>query len=152
LPLANLHSWNFYLLFEIPVWAYYSTDVNLEITFDKPTSWIGYSLDVQQTITISNRETPYQTPYLGNSLVNASLKGLSIGSHSITFYANDTFGHMGSETIDFSVAKPSVSEKPSIENLSSVAIAIISVTVAIVCLIVALFLFRRHRKTADLSK
>jgi parallel beta-helix repeat protein len=69
--------------------TYASKNVALTLTFNKPTFWIGYSLDSQINVTISG---------------NTTLTDLSEGPHSITVYANDTSGNMGySDSIHFSV-------------------------------------------------
>lgn len=69
--------------------SYPSKDVALTLAFNKPTFWIGYSLDSQINVTISG---------------NTTLTGLFEGSHSITVYANDTGGNMGySDLVHFSV-------------------------------------------------
>jgi len=53
---------------------------------------MAYSLDNQANQTING---------------NCTLTGLTVGTHSIVVYANDTFGNMGkSETVTFTVAKP----------------------------------------------
>jgi hypothetical protein len=66
------------------------SSVPLVFTVDKQVSWMGYSLDGQDNITISG---------------NSTLNGLTNGLHKITVYANDTFGNMcASETLTFSVA------------------------------------------------
>lgn len=59
--------------------TYATSSVPLSFTVDKPTSWIGYSLDAQHNVTITG---------------NTSLSGLSYGHHSIIVYANDTSGNM----------------------------------------------------------
>ena len=52
-----------------------------------PISWTGYSLDGEANITITG---------------NTTLTDLSLGSHSIVVYSNDTFGNMGSsQTVYF---------------------------------------------------
>ena len=64
---------------------------NLSLTFtvSEPTSWIGYSLDGQENVTVAG---------------NTVLEGLFVGSHYLTVYANDTTGFTGtSETIYFRV-------------------------------------------------
>ena len=64
---------------------------NLSLTFtaSEPTSWIGYSLDGQENVTVAG---------------NTVLVGLFVGSHYLTFYANDTAGITGaSETIYFHI-------------------------------------------------
>lgn len=58
---------------------YATSSVPLNFSVDKPTSWIGYSLDAQYNITITG---------------NTTLSGLSYGHHSIIVYANDTSGNM----------------------------------------------------------
>ncbi|MBN1244592.1 hypothetical protein JXA31_03265 [Candidatus Bathyarchaeota archaeon] len=67
---------------------------NLSLTFtvSEPTSWIGYSLDGQENITVAG---------------NAVFSGLFMGSHYLTVYANDTAGNTGiSETICFRIETP----------------------------------------------
>lgn len=72
--------------------TYTETVVPLSFTVDRPTSWIGYSLDGQDNITIGG---------------NTTLPSLPNGAHNITLYAANTGGFFGaSETIYFSVAKP----------------------------------------------
>jgi nitrous oxidase accessory protein len=64
---------------------------NLSLTFtaSEPTSWIGYSLDEQENITVAG---------------NTVLTGLFVGSHHLTVYANDTAGNTGaSDTIHFRI-------------------------------------------------
>jgi hypothetical protein len=57
---------------------------------------MGYSLDGQETITITG---------------NTTIAGLTNGLHNVTVYAKDTFENMGaSETIYFSVAQPEPTE------------------------------------------
>jgi hypothetical protein len=72
--------------------TYNETDVSLLFNVDKTVDWMGYSLDGEQNVTITG---------------NITLIGLSSGSHSITVYANDTYGNIGaSELIYFSVEVP----------------------------------------------
>ena len=71
--------------------TYTANNVPLTFTVSKPTSWIGYSLDGQENVTISG---------------NTTLTGLSDGSHNLTVYAKDTAGNTGSsKTIYFSIAQ-----------------------------------------------
>jgi hypothetical protein len=70
--------------------TYASGNVSLAFTVNKQADWLGYSLDGQETVTITG---------------NSTLFGLSNGLHNVTVYANDTFGNTGvSETISFRVA------------------------------------------------
>lgn len=71
---------------------YASSSVPLTFTIDEPTSWIGYSLDNQQNVTITG---------------NTTLNGLIDGSHNVIVYANDTSGNMGeSNNVYFAVLIP----------------------------------------------
>ena len=69
--------------------TYNASDVSLIFTVNKPSFWLGYSLNGKENVTING---------------NTTIDGLSSGLYSLTVYANDTFGNMGaSETIGFSV-------------------------------------------------
>jgi hypothetical protein len=69
--------------------TYTTNSVSLSFTVNKPTSWIGYSLDGQANNTISGGTT---------------LMGLSDGIHSLVVYANDTGGNVGrSDTVYFTI-------------------------------------------------
>lgn len=82
--------------------TYRVNDVPLIFTVNESTSWIGYSLNGQMNITVSG---------------NTTLVGLPDGVHTITVYANDTMGNMGSsDTVYFTID----SNPPSITNLSRV--------------------------------
>lgn len=71
----------------------YTVDqVQLNYTVSEPTSWLGYSLDGQSNMTVTD---------------NYTLNGLSYGLHELTVYANDTIGNMGaSDTIFFTLMEP----------------------------------------------
>jgi hypothetical protein len=91
--------------------AYNVTSPPLNFTVDEPVSWIAYSLDNQANTTIDG---------------NTTLSGLTEGLHSVTLFANDTFGNMGtSETVNFTVM-PSATPTPEPEQqaLSTTTIAI----------------------------
>jgi hypothetical protein len=61
----------------------------LVFTSNKPTEWMGYSLDDKANVTVSG---------------NTTLSALSQGSHSIVVYANDSRGNVGSSNaVHFSV-------------------------------------------------
>jgi hypothetical protein len=73
--------------------TYYRRDLPLSFTVDKPTSWLGYSLDGDENITIMGNQT---------------LQRLSYGQHSIMVYANDSIGNFGSsEKVYFFVSQES---------------------------------------------
>lgn len=70
--------------------TYTTESVSLNFTVNEATSWMGYSLDGQNNVTVT--ETTLNLPELSG------------GSHSLTVYANDTAGDMGtSETIYFTI-------------------------------------------------
>ena len=69
--------------------TYDTGDISLTFTVNEPASWIGYSLDGRDNVTITG---------------NITLAGLSNGDHNLTVYARDTAGNYGtSETINFSI-------------------------------------------------
>jgi len=69
--------------------TYSTSDIQLNFTVTEPTAWIGYSLDGQKNVTI---------------IENTTLSGLSDGSHSLTVYAKDAAGNIGtSKTVHFSI-------------------------------------------------
>lgn len=71
--------------------TYNSANVTLEFTIDKQTSWMGYSLDGQDIITIMG---------------NTTLSELSSGLHNVTIYAKDPFENIITyETTWFSKAE-----------------------------------------------
>jgi peptide/nickel transport system substrate-binding protein len=86
---------------------YSSNVINLNFTIDKPTSWVGYSLDGAANVTVTN---------------NVTITVPADGFHFLAMYANGTDGYMGSsEIVYFSVdtTKPSimsVSQKPSLQQ------------------------------------
>jgi hypothetical protein len=70
--------------------TYNEMDVQSIVMINEPISWLGYSLDGQETITITG---------------NVTLAVLSEGSHYIKFNATDIVGNNGvSETIYFNIA------------------------------------------------
>jgi hypothetical protein len=71
---------------------YSTSNVSLAFTVNKPAVWLGYSLDGQETVTVTGSTT---------------IAGLTNGLHNITVYAKDTFENTGvSETVYFSVEVP----------------------------------------------
>jgi hypothetical protein len=83
--------------------------VPLIFTVNESLSWMGYSLDDQPNVTITQ---------------NTTLTGLLDGTHEVIVYANSTFGNMGaSEMVYFADdTKPpniaNVSQLPSITNVT----------------------------------
>jgi len=91
--------------------------IPLNFTLSEPAEWIGYSLDGQAKITING---------------NTTITGLSSGLHTITVYANDTFGNVGaSQTINFTIAKPEAFPTTLAIVVSIVSLAIIGVALLV---------------------
>ena len=74
----------------------------LDFSVGKTASWVGYSLDNQENVTLTG---------------NLTLTGLTYGNHTLTLFANDTLGNMGaSNTINIAIAQPTVaSTEPKID-------------------------------------
>jgi hypothetical protein len=91
---------------------YNESSVSLNFTVNKPTSWMGYSLDGQENVTVMS---------------NTTLAGLSAGLHNVTVYAKDEFGNTGtSETIIFNVAEEPFPAAP-VAAASVATIAVVGV-------------------------
>lgn len=72
--------------------TYSQENLPLNFVVDEPTSWIGYCLDGQANVTLTE---------------NFTFTHLASGSHTLTVYANDTVGNMGaSSAITFTIAEP----------------------------------------------
>jgi N-acetylneuraminic acid mutarotase len=100
--------------------TYTVNNVSLTFTVSEQTSWIGYSLDGQDNVTITG---------------NITLSGLSNGLHNLTVYANDAAGNTGtSETIYFTIAQKIEPPPQSSESFPTTwivtAIAIIAIGAA----------------------
>jgi hypothetical protein len=90
--------------------AYDTSDIPLNFTMNEPVSWVGYSLDSNANVTIteyvSNITESYGEFDIVRSTVNMVLTELSEGSHSLIIYAKDAVGNMGkSEIIQFTIVK-----------------------------------------------
>ncbi len=99
--------------------SYGELDILSTIVIDEPVSWIGYSLDGQETVTITG---------------NVTLAVLSEGDHNIIFYATDIVGNNGStETIYFNIAQFPI-------------LILIMLVLIIIIIIMALYLFLKRRQ------
>lgn len=109
-----------YICVDSPQNKTYTTDsVSLNFTINEETSWMGYSLDGQDNVTITE-----------NTL---TLIELADGSHNITFYATDTDGNTAaSETISFTIAK----EDETATSWTTTAIIITIVAAAAAALLI----------------
>lgn len=103
--------------------SYSETDIKTIFTVDEPVSWMGYSLDGKDNVTVTG---------------NVTLAVLTEGSHSLTFYATDLVGNTGaSETVYFVIAP-----------FPTVFVVAVVVTVTIVVMAGYLLLKRRKTVTA----
>ena len=111
-----------------------SGSIQLNVTVDKPTSWIGYSIDNQANATV---------------IENTTLTGLSLGKHSLVVFANDTIGNMAnSQIVNFSIVK----EENSFPFDSGLQLLIAVVfAVFVVVATISLLLIRKHRKITNSS-
>lgn len=97
----------------------YTTDtISLEVTISEETSWMGYSLDGHDNVTLTEK--------------TITITGLADGSHNVTVYATDLAGNTeASETVNFAIAKEADPTITLTTTVTAVAIA-----VAVVLLIV----------------
>jgi len=103
--------------------TYDGSDIRSVVVVSEPFSWLGYSLDGQDNITVTG---------------NVTLAVLQDGSHNITFYAKDTVGNTGtSSTIYFNIAL-----------FPTVWVAGVAVTLTIAVAAAYLLLKRRKKVTA----
>jgi N-acetylneuraminic acid mutarotase len=91
--------------------TYNESSVPLVFTTDKSVNWAGYSLDGKQNVTLT-----------GNSTVANMTNGL----HSITVYANDTFGNFASQTISFTIAKPEPFPTATVAAISGASAVVVA--------------------------
>lgn len=90
--------------------TYNASSVDLVFVVNKPASWVGYSLDGQDNVTITG---------------NTTITGLFSGLHNVTVYAEDEFGNIGaSEVICFSVAEEPFPAVPvTVASAATIAVA-----------------------------
>ncbi len=93
----------------------------LNFTLSKPATWMGYSLDGEENVTVTG---------------NATLSGLSSGLHNVTVYAKDAFeNEAASKTITFTVKEPF----PVVPIAAGVAVVVVVIVAA------GLLFYRRKR-------
>lgn len=100
---------------------YNESAVPLVFTIDKAVNWEGYSLDGKPNVTITGNDT---------------IANITNGLHSVTVYANGTFGDIGASTITFTIAKP--------EPFPTATVAAALVVTAIVIGVGLTVYFKRH--------
>lgn len=119
---------------------YTQSNISLTFTINRAIDWAVYNLDETNNVTLWDSHN-------GNpETANTTLTGLSTGVHSLTLYANDSWGNMDSKTVTFTIENPQTGI-----FASDVIIAVIVVPVLTAGLILGLLLYRRHRKTVNLG-
>lgn len=104
--------------------TYSQKDLPLNFTTDQSTSWMGYSLDGKENVTIAG---------------NTTLASLTNGPHTFIVYANDTVGNTGaSQTVNFDVSL--------LSSLSSLSYVIVGTASIIAAVTVILLLRMKARK------
>lgn len=112
--------------------ATYQNSLPLNFSVDEPVSWMGYSLDEKTNVTLTG---------------NATLNGLSYGSHGLVIYANDTVGNMGtSGNMNFTIANPEAF--PTVQALPTVLVFIL---IAAIITAAAILLVYHKRKAKAAS-
>jgi len=107
--------------------SYGGSDIQSAFTVDEPVSWLGYSLDGQDNVTVTG---------------NVTLAVLADGSHNITFYAIDLVGNTGaSRTVYFEIAP-----------FPTVLVVAVAVTITITAATAYLFIKRRKTVTPKKAK
>jgi hypothetical protein len=105
----------------------FSNTVSLSSVVSETVTWIGYSLDGQDAVTVSG---------------NATLTDLLNGEHNVTVFAQDNAGNVGaSETIHFTIVKPEETPFPT-----TLVIAASAVLLAIVGMGLLVYWRKRKRK------
>jgi len=95
--------------------TYTEKSIPLELIISGTTSWIGYSLDGATNTTMTGTTT--------------TLTDLTLGSHNIIVYANDTAGLMGtSDKIYFTIEE---APPPEIDWTLIAAVAIVCIVVGV---------------------
>jgi hypothetical protein len=99
-----------------------SSDVHLNFTLSKEVSWLAYSLDGAQNLTIN-----------GNTTIN----NLASGNHSLTIYAKDSYGNVDSQTVRFAVLLP--------VSFPFTSISVIIIIAVFAAFILVYLLYKRHK-------
>jgi N-acetylneuraminic acid mutarotase len=107
--------------------TYGENDIHSTFTVNEPVSWMGYSLDGRDNVTVTG---------------NATLAVLADGSHNVTFYAVDLVGNTGaSRTVYFEIAP-----------FPTVLVVAVAVTITITVATAYLFLKRKKTITTKTQK
>jgi hypothetical protein len=125
-----------------------SADVPLNFTVNKSVSWIGYSLDGKNVVTVTDDVA--STEWFGRDNYQLVLRGLNASTHTLTVYAEDTAGNRGeSKLYTFTITQETPPQtkqtEPSSTTTTAAASAIIASATAI-ALGLAAYSLKRKRK------
>lgn len=113
--------------------TYDTGDLPLDFTVSTPTSWVGYSLDGQDNVTVKG---------------NVTLSGLSDGEHNVTVYARDDARNFGaSEIVIFTVVQASSTKELIAANTVAPSAGIVAFAAVVFFGLVAYFLRRKKRRS-----
>jgi parallel beta-helix repeat protein len=115
--------------------TYNETSVPLVFSVDKQVNWTAYSLDGQQNVTITG---------------NCTIANITNGFHSVTVYANDTFGKIGaSENITFTIA---VAPLERSEPFPTATIAAVAGATTVIAVGAGLLVYFKKRRATNLKR
>jgi parallel beta-helix repeat protein len=115
--------------------TYNETSVPLVFSVDKQVNWTAYSLDGQQNVTITG---------------NCTIANITNGFHSVTVYANDTFGKIGaSENITFTIA---VAPLERSEPFPTATIAAVAGATTVIAIGAGLLVYFKKRRATNLKR
>lgn len=115
--------------------TYSSSDLSLDFTISKSVSWMGFSLDGQDNVTVAG---------------NSTLTDLADGTHQIVVYVTDLAGQTGSSHIRYFTVDTSSPSAPFSTSFPTTLIMAIAVLVSVVTIsfgLVAYFVRRNRRRS-----
>jgi len=123
-----------------------TADVPLNFTVNKPASWIGYSLDDNNVVTATDKVA--STERFGTVIYQLVLRGVPVGAHTLTVYAEDTAGNRGeSEPFTFAVTQEAPPETEQTSTPFSTAFATVGISTAVVAVSLgSLFYFKKRKR------
>jgi len=127
--------------------AYGSADAPVNFTLSEAISWIGYSLDGEEVVSVT--DTAVLTRRFGRDEYYIVLNGLAAGAHSLTVHAKDAVGNIGaSEPFHFTIATEAQleAEQPASQPFPTTlkVAAAASAVAAIVCIGLVVY-FKKRR-------
>ena len=103
--------------------TYNVSSVPLVFALNRAVNWTGYSLDGKPPVTIEG---------------NSTIAHLTNGVHNVTVYVNDSFGNIGSQTFNFTVAVPA-------EPFPTLSVVAVAGVLAALIVVAAAVVYKKHR-------